>query len=184
MLELKVHFHCSRNNKDMKSCCYIIKCEERKEQQTKHKTTAAGGLFTLHTDWHLLLFLFEHRFVINQSGHVASAVTAEIALIWTTPLGQTWSLTLMPFSATETFHPPFFTPFIDFKIKRQTTPETFKRTQFLSSQTKGADQVFVWTLTCSSSAQILGQPAETGLTSPRPTVLNNLCLVKSVWAHH
>lgn len=157
----------------------------RRERSNKQNTTtAAGGLFTLHTDWHLLLFLFEHRFVINQSGHVASAVTAEIALIWTTPLGQTWSLTLMPFSATETFHPPFFTPFIDFKIKRQTTPETFKRTQFLSSQTKGADQVFVWTLTCYSSAQNLGQPAETGLTSPRPTVLNNLCLVKSVWAHH
>lgn len=75
-----------------------------------------------------MLLLFEHSFVLNQSNHVVSAVTVEMALIWTTPLGLTWSLTLMPFSATGTFlplfHPP--PPSIDSKIKSQMTPKTFE----------------------------------------------------------
>lgn len=58
----------------------------------------------------LLLLLFEHSLVINQSSHAVSAVTVEMALIWTAPLGLTWSLTLMPFSATGTFLPLFHPP--------------------------------------------------------------------------
>lgn len=155
-----------------------------KRSNKLNRATAAGELFTLHTDWHLLLFLFEHRFVINQSGHVASAVTAEIALIWTTPLGQTWSLTLMPFSATETFHPPFSPPSLISKSRGKRLPRHLSALTSSPCRLKGPDRVFVWTLTCYSSAQNLSQPEETGLTSPRPTVLNNLCLVKSMWAHH
>lgn len=57
-----------------------------------------------------------------------SAVTVEMALIWTTPLGLTWSLTLMPFSATGTFHPLFHPPppHIDSEIKSQMTPKTLE----------------------------------------------------------
>lgn len=55
----------------------------------------------------LLIFSLKPSFVINQSNRVLSAVTAEMALIWTTPLGLTWPLTLMSFSVAETFHHPF-----------------------------------------------------------------------------
>lgn len=141
-------------------------------------------MFTFHTDWHLLLFLFEHRFVINQSGHVVSAVTAEIALIWTTPLGQTWSLTLMPFSATETFHPPFPPPSLIPKSRGKRLPRHLSALNSPPWKLKGRIKSFVWTLTRYSSAHNLSQPEDSGLSSPRPTVLNNFCLVKSMWAHH
>lgn len=87
-----------------KCCSYVINSIKA---ATRTRQMWLNDCSPFHADWHLLLFLFEHRFVINQSGHVVSAVTAEIALIWTTPLGQTWSLTLMPFSARGTFLPPF-----------------------------------------------------------------------------
>lgn len=141
-------------------------------------------MFTFHTDWHLLLFLFEHRFVINQSGHVVSAATAEIVLIWTTHLGQTWSLTLMPFSATETFHPPFSPPSLIPKSRGQWLPRHLSTLHSPHWKLKGCIKPFVWALNCYSSAHHLSQPEDMGLTSPRLTFLNNLCLVKSTWAHH
>lgn len=95
-------------------------------------------IVVFHTEWHLLLFLFEHRFVINQSGHVVTAVTGEIALIWTTPLGQTWSLTLMPFSATETLHPSSSPPSVILKSRGKRLPRHLSKLALLSFETKGS----------------------------------------------
>lgn len=95
----------------------------------------------------LLLLLFEHSFVINQSSHAVSAVTVEMALIWTTPLGLTWSLTLMPFSATGTFLPLFHPPCIDSEIKSQMTPKTFE----YSNPTTPLQTLKAWIMFCPNS---------------------------------
>lgn len=103
-------------------------------------------------DWHLLLFIVERRLVINQRGHMLSAVSTQIALIWTAPVGPAWSLTPLPFSATQHTSAPPPQPhplsttlpspsspvrlFIDSKKWRgETTPGTMPEIQRLNLRT-------------------------------------------------
>lgn len=136
----------------------------------------------IFSDWHLLLFIFEHHFVINQSGYVVSVVTAGIGLIWTTPLGQTWSLTLMPFSATETRLPPssLFTPlhWLPNQDAKDSHGIYSNPLHPLPLKLMGYIKSFVWTLTLNCFTFDLGQPVTMGFTSTGLSVQDNLCLVK------
>lgn len=114
---------------------------------------------------------------------MVTAVTGEIALIWTTPLGQNWSLTLMPFSATETFHPPFLPPSLIPKSRGKRLPRHLSKLTLPSLDTKGSGSSLLFELWPAVLLYIISDSPRTWVSLHLDSLSQTICASLKAYRH-